>query len=202
LATARGALVSQRARLLASGDTAGAQAPGDGAQARDGDDSNWLNITNVSIGIERVDSALVARAERLGEMEPREAMQEVVRTFLSYVPTLMFLLLPLFAGVLKLLYVRQRRYYAEHIVFVLHTHAFIFLVFTLMFLTREWIDGLPMTLLLLWVFVYLFVAMRRVYGQSRLKTFLKYWTLGWTYFWILVVGIPALFIVSILLMPA
>jgi hypothetical protein len=106
-----------------------------------------------------------------------------------------------FAGVLKLLYIRHKRFYAEHMIFALHTHAFIFVVFTLMILIRRWLSGWPLALLSFWVFAYIYLAMRRVYGQSHVKTFIKYWTLGWTYFWILLFGIPALFIVSLLLIP-
>ena len=35
--------------------------------------------------------------------------------------------IPLFALVLKILYVFKRRYYVEHLIFALHTHAFVFL---------------------------------------------------------------------------
>ncbi len=35
--------------------------------------------------------------------------------------------IPLFALVLKILYIFKRRYYIEHLIFALHTHAFVFL---------------------------------------------------------------------------
>jgi 4-hydroxybenzoate polyprenyltransferase len=38
----------------------------------------------------------------------------------------------------------------------------------------------------LWLFVYLFLAMRRVYGQSKRRTFLKYSLLGLVYFFVLI----------------
>jgi hypothetical protein len=161
----------------------------------------------------RVDSALNARLRRLGEMEQGEALEEVARTALGYVPTVMFVLLPIFAGVLKLLYVRQRRYYAEHMIFLLHTHAFVFVVFTVL-LARGWLFGWMgallgwtwltpaiVTLLLGWALVYIYLAMKRVYGQGWLKTFLKYWTLGWAYFWILLPSILVLLVATVFLIP-
>ena len=211
LAFAREELSQQRRRLIAEADSASGL-PEPSAVPRDGDGdiepeeqdegADLANVPDIRTGIARVDSALAARTRRLEAMEPGEALQEIIRTFVRYVPTLMFLLLPVFAGVLKLLYIRQGRYYAEHMIFVLHTHAFIFVIFTLMFLTREWIEGMLFAALLFWVFAYIYLAMRRVYGQSRFKTFLKYWTLGWMYFWILLIGIPVLFFVSIFLVPA
>jgi hypothetical protein len=140
--------------------------------------------------------------DRWSSMPKDAALQDMLRTALGAVPLSMFVLLPVFAGLLKLLYIRHRRYYAEHMIFVLHTHAFIFVVFALMLLARNWIGGWPIALLLLWVFMYIYLAMRRVYGQSHLKTFMKYWTLGWMYFWILLLGVPLLVILSVVLLPA
>src|SRR5690606_19705106 len=90
---------------------------------------------------------------------------------LQRLPTAVFLMLPAFALLLKLLYVRRKRYYVEHFVFGLHTHAFTFLMFTIMLLGRtNWIR-LPATL---WMLAYFFLAMKRYYGQGWLKTTLKY----------------------------
>jgi cell division protein FtsW (lipid II flippase) len=57
--------------------------------------------------------------------------------------------------------------------------AFLFAVATLLLGVP---DGIIETLVVLWLFVYLFLAMRRVYGQSKRKTFLKYSLLGFSYF--------------------
>ena len=46
---------------------------------------------------------------------------------------------------------------------------------------------------------YVYLAMKRVYGQGWLKTFAKYWTLGWMYFWILLFSIPVAFGAALLL---
>src|SRR5262245_37784430 len=51
----------------------------------------------------------------------------------SAVPRVFFLLLPIFAGLLELFY-RRRGYYVDHLVFSLYYHAFVFVVFSLMFL--------------------------------------------------------------------
>jgi hypothetical protein len=207
LAATRELLVGQRAALV------GEDGGGTGASDAEGSGGSWLEYVEVDLGMPRVDSALNARLRRLGEMEQGEALEEVARTALGYVPTVMFVLLPIFAGVLKLLYVRQRRYYAEHMIFLLHTHAFVFVVFTVL-LARGWLFGWMgallgwtwltpaiVTLLLGWALVYIYLAMKRVYGQGWLKTFLKYWTLGWAYFWILLPSILVLLVATVFLIP-
>lgn len=157
------------------------------------------NPPEVSVGIQAADSALVGRIQRLGGMTPREAAETLTNTFFNYAPTLMFILLPLFAVVLKLLYFRSRRYYAEHFVFLLHVHSFVFLLATIMLVLGNWVGGWLETLLGLWMLAYIYLAMLRVYRQGWLKTFVKYWTLGWTYFWILTFSIPFAFVATLLL---
>jgi len=101
------------------------------------------------------------------------------------VPRAMFLFLPLIALVMKLLYLRPRRYYVEHLLFLLHNHSFVFLLFGLLGVLRFLpIDGARAVLFLaamLYTIGYLYRAMRRVYGESRLSTALKYVLLSLTY---------------------
>jgi len=152
-----------------------------------GQGTPWLENVNVNLGHPVLDSAAAARLRTLGNLEPREAVQQVVSDFIRVIPTVMFIVLPLFAVILKLLYIRRRRFYAEHFIFLLHTHAFIYLLFTMMLglVALGW--ALPWLLMALfaWMIIYIYLAMRRVYGQGRLKTFVKWWVLGWMYFWIL-----------------
>ena len=62
--------------------------------------------------------------------------------------------------------------------FALHIHAFVFVIFCLLFVTPEWLDRV---LLVLWLPLYAFLAMKRVYGQSIPKTLLKYGVLFLAY---------------------
>jgi hypothetical protein len=163
------------------------------------EETPWYERVQVNTGNERLDALVRARMQRLGRMDPRDAIREVTRTFLNYLPTLLFLLLPVFAGILKLLYIRSGRFYVEHFVFVLHTHAFIFGIFTLSLLAGLAGVGFLPGLLLLWAAAYLYLALRRVYGQGHLWTAVKYWSLGWMYFWTLVVALPPMVILTLLL---
>ena len=105
------------------------------------------------------------------------------REILDNVPAALIVLLPLMAFVLKVLYPLSRRYYVEHLLFFVHYHAFFFLILTLqiLFARIAGLLALPETATVLTIVVasfyipiYLFVAMRRVYGQGRFVTFLKY----------------------------
>jgi len=98
-------------------------------------------------------------------------------------PLALIVLLPIMAFVLKALYPLSRRYYVEHLLFFVHFHAFAFLILTLQILlgrvnsmlpTPEAIGILVIIAASFYVPVYLFIAMRRVYGQGRLITTAKY----------------------------
>ncbi len=98
----------------------------------------------------------------------------------------MFVLLPLLAALMLLLYWRQRRHYVEHLLLLLHNHAFVFLALTVLMiadrfiLSDAWARWLS-TILSLYMVYYLYQSMRRVYGQGRLKTLLKFCALSFAY---------------------
>ncbi|MGH8092178.1 MAG: DUF3667 domain-containing protein [Chthoniobacterales bacterium] len=90
--------------------------------------------------------------------------------------------IPLFALVLKILYIFKRRYYIEHLVFALHTHAFVFLStvviigvgFLLHWKAPPAFTPLVCTLLGFTVVIQLLIAIRRVYRQNWLATLFKF----------------------------
>lgn len=90
-----------------------------------------------------------------------------------------FLLMPIFALLLKAFY--RNRYVAEHLIFSLHYHAFVLLpgaavvgVSTLLGADAVGTGGRAVSSAwLVAIAAYLFVAMRRVYGESRRRTVLK-----------------------------
>jgi hypothetical protein len=113
---------------------------------------------------------------------------------LSAVPTTLFVLVPVFALMLKVAYFFRRRLYMEHVVVALHSHAFLCLALLLVLLVRAlegwvapnpgalasvfgWIEGL----LILWMPVYLLLMQKRVYAQGWPMTLLKYFLLGTCY---------------------
>jgi len=120
---------------------------------------------------------------------------------LGAVPTTLFVLLPVFALMLKVLYLFRRRLYMEHLIVALHSHAFLclalLLVFVLLLLERELAPGggLPGTVfslleaaLWVWMPLYLLLMQKRVYGQGWPMTLLKYCVLGICYLVLLTLG--------------
>lgn len=113
-----------------------------------------------------------------------------INQLLDNIPAALFVLLPLMALALKMLYPLSKRYYVEHLLFVLHFHAFFFLILTLEVLFSRMAAWLSLPSLLanlsvfvvsLYVPVYLYKAMRRVYEQGRAITILKFFLLLLTY---------------------
>lgn len=99
------------------------------------------------------------------------------------IPVALIVLLPLMALVLKILYPLSRRYFVEHLLFVVHFHAFFFLILTLQILFSRTMAllGVPegaSTLVIvaasLYIPVYLYMALRRVYAQRHIFTTIKY----------------------------
>lgn len=114
-------------------------------------------------------------------------------------PQAMFVLLPVFALILKVWYLFARRYYYEHLIFSLHNHAFMFVCLTMAFGLEAlalWVDPSETgwvyrgaewlsIALLVWIPLYLLVAQKRMYEQGWLMTVIKYWAVGMTYLIIL-----------------
>lgn len=129
---------------------------------------------------------LIETEARLERMPPTEAFRAVRTAFMENAPTGIFLMMPMFALILKLLYVRQKRFYVEHFVFALHVHAFTFVTFILMLLFPLPELGAALGI---WLMLYVFLAMKKVYAQGIVKTFTKYLLLGWAYSLLLGVGV-------------
>jgi hypothetical protein len=112
--------------------------------------------------------------------------RELGRNFLRNLPRAMFVFLPALALVMWLLYWRPKRYYVEHLLFLVHNHAFVFLACSILLLlghvpvVGDWI-GWGWALGLPYMAWYLYRAQRVVYGQTRGPTVAKYAFLMFTY---------------------
>lgn len=98
-------------------------------------------------------------------------------SFMANSPKIFFFLLPVFATLLKLLYIRRDFYYSEHLVFSIYYYNFFFLAGSIYMLLNlipavDWVA----TLLGFWIVFYLLFAMKKAYKQGWLKTLLKYGT--------------------------
>jgi hypothetical protein len=156
---------------------------------------NWAEKAQVDLGSERVERAVCLRLMQMGALPPDVAARRVIAEGVRNLPKVMFVLLPLYAFLLKLAYLRRKRFYVEHFVFALHLHAYMFLLFTIMLMLRR-VDWLP-PFLALWMGIYTWIAMKRVYKQGWVKTTLKWLAVGWTYFIVLTFAALTVFVGSI-----
>jgi len=107
-----------------------------------------------------------------------------IESFYHNLPRALFVLLPILALGMKLMY--WRRYYVEHLLFFIHNHAFTFVLFTLFTLGMAivswgWLIALYIAIVVLYPPVYTYRAMRRVYAQGKWITRLKFFVLACTY---------------------
>lgn len=113
---------------------------------------------------------------------PESGTSKLVNTFLHKLPYLLFISLPLFALALKLLYLRRKNfYYADHGIFSIYHYIFSFLLLLLLFAVDKLqgftkLDELDFLIGILFLSggVYLYLSMKRFYGQGHLKTFMKF----------------------------
>jgi hypothetical protein len=139
--------------------------------------------------------------------QKREVVKRMFAGVFSLLPQTMFVLLPLFAVILKVFYVFKRRLYMEHLIVALHSHAFIFLSLLVLFAlaalkslsSSAWLD-VPADLLTaaawIWLFLYLYLMQKRVYMQGWILTTLKYWCVGICYTVLLSFAIAFAFVLS------
>ena len=137
------------------------------------------------------------RALKRGALKAKQSPESFVSTLIGDIPKMMFFLLPLFAVSLKLLYWRPKRLYVEHLIFLLHVHAFAFLLLTPLLLVHPpWLVG-SVSLALT---VYVLAAMRVVYKQSWPATLFKFSLLGFGYILLLSLCIVGTLLVALWLL--
>ena len=117
--------------------------------------------------------------------QPKAAVAAVINNLLHSIPQILFITLPLFAFLLKLLYVRSKQYYyVNHAIFTIHLFVFVFIALLVIFGINKiaaatganWLQYLSGILIVL-VFFYNYKAMRNFYQQRRAKTILKFFIL-------------------------
>ncbi|HXB30976.1 MAG TPA: DUF3667 domain-containing protein [Puia sp.] len=118
-----------------------------------------------------------------------------------FVPKLMFILLPLFALLLKLFYDKKKYFYSDHVIFSFHFHTaafLIFLVFTIFSLLFPSFKNDAQNFESLLAIIYLGIALRKTYRQSSFITIIKTIALTLLYSILILTGYVLLIISSFL----
>jgi len=109
-------------------------------------------------------------------------LKSFLEKFTHNLPQLLFVLLPLLALILKLIYIRRKQfYYVDHAIFTIHLYVFVFILMLIIFTVNKIHDHLHWGILsyvsgalIISIFFYIYKAMRNFYQQRRAKTILKY----------------------------
>jgi hypothetical protein len=118
---------------------------------------------------------ILRQLSRIGK-EGQEGYGHMLVKGISY---MMFALMPLFAFIIYLLNRKKAKHYIGTLIFSVHYHSYIFLLLTFSFIVDK-AAGTPIIFILPVVLspIYLFMALRRVYRDSFLRTIIKTLIIG------------------------
>ncbi|MFD0793734.1 DUF3667 domain-containing protein [Mucilaginibacter litoreus] len=136
------------------------------------------------------------------QSQGKNAQEMFVEALKHNSPKVMFLLLPLFALILKIAFYKNHKYYVEHIIYAIHLHCFIFLFLIAILLLKliiphdwnkisDWLEFLA-ALTIIW---YIYRSLRVVYNRSRWRTITK--MLGVSFMYSIIFGLSVFVIVLI-----
>jgi hypothetical protein len=118
---------------------------------------------------------------------------------------MMLCCIPLFAFVLKILYIRRHIFYIDHLIYALHIHTFAYTGIMLIVLATIGLNRAApgpiagWTIALLWIafVMQVFLSIRYVYRQGWFISTLKFFTGGVVYLVVLLVALAATFFVTL-----
>ncbi len=152
------------------------------------------NISDLRGGLNKFALSLEKKLETETNPEARKKLKEYIQVcryperamvkILKYLSWAFFFLLPIFALVLKLAYIRRKQNYMRHLIFSIHIHSFIFIVLTIivgLYLITGINIKIVTTILILCVPVYFILALKKFYGQSYGKVILKFFVVSFLY---------------------
>ena len=157
-------------------------------------DSLLASSGSVEQRMKTIASRMQHKADRSDDPDQRKMIQIMVNVLnaprqmaaniLKYLSWAFFAMLPVFALLLALIYLRRRQHFIRYLVFSVHVHSFVFLLHILLVLSVLLFHHLPgwiYLLALLLIQLYIYLALKRFYGQGYLKTAFKFLLMGFLY---------------------
>jgi hypothetical protein len=143
---------------------------------------------------------LYSRAKAIVSIAHKNKSQEqFINQMLSYSSVALFVLLPLFTIFLKMLYLRRKHTYIDHLVFVFHTQTVFFMLLSIVYLISFFTDIAHTWIISILFLMYLFLAMKKFYNQGYFKTSLKFLLLNAVYFFMGAIGVVVVGLISFVL---
>jgi hypothetical protein len=121
----------------------------------------------------------VRKREYALDASEKDVKELLVEGIKHNTPKMMFLLLPLFALLLKITFWKNKKFYVEHLIYSFHFHCFLFLFLTIIMLLKmvtpnAWdIDGYITTLAVFTIIWYIYKSLRVVYHRTAGRTISK-----------------------------
>ncbi|MCW8878229.1 MAG: DUF3667 domain-containing protein [Kangiellaceae bacterium] len=139
--------------------------------------------------------------------------EPLVKQIFDVLPYMMFVLLPVFALIMKLFYLFAKRLYIEHLILLLHNHCFIYVVLILQIVFGVVVEFIKPSenvfsslvtsaldvvggLLSLWMVIYIFLSLKKVFQQSWTATVIKGGILSTIYMILLLLGFLSTLLIS------
>ena len=143
--------------------------------------------------------------DKMGERGTKMGL--FISTLFSNLPYMMLCCIPLFAFVLKVLYLRRRIFYIDHLIYALHIHTFAYVGIMLIVLATIGLNRMvpgPIAgwiIALLWIafVVQIFLSIRRVYRQGWFITIFKFLFGGLVYLIVIGAALAATFFITLVL---
>ena len=129
-----------------------------------------------------------------------------LRALMQNLPYMMLACVPLFAFILKILYLLRGRFYIDHLIYALHIHSFAYLsslVITGVALGMKRllpsVEPFLLAAMITTAVVQIFFSIRRVYEQGWLMSLFKFFVGGFVYFIVLCLSLAATVFVTLIL---
>ncbi|ALI99108.1 DUF3667 domain-containing protein [Rufibacter tibetensis] len=130
-----------------------------------------LDATLTALGIESKNRLTRGGLQKVADLQ-RLTKNELTLKAVKYFSVMMFVLMPVFALLLKVVFRRARRFYMEHLIFSIHLHCFIFVMYSICLLSLYLFTSLdPFRWANLLGLLYLYLGLKRVFKRSKLRTF-------------------------------
>lgn len=153
------------------------------------DDLNSESIEMVQSQVKNEAPILTPLIEKYQELEKRKISDEqlgeaIVEKSLHIIPKVLFVYMPIFAFLLWFFYNKKKWWYFDHGIFTLHYFTVILLSILVIFLLNQSLNFIDYnaitaivsfinTLIILYLIVYFFLALKNLYNQGFIKTSIK-----------------------------
>jgi Protein of unknown function (DUF3667) len=143
--------------------------------------------------------------EKMGEHGTKMGL--FISTLFSNLPYMMLCCIPLFACVLKVLYIRRGLFYIDHLIYALHIHTFFYTAIMLIVLATIGLNRFAPGAVAGWLIAFLWIAfvtqiflsIRYVYRQGWFFSIFKFLFGGFIYLIVLVIALAITFFATVVL---